>query len=233
VAQFGLIWIGCLACALYLIKNEDNPAPPPSIGFPGYVYPDSFGDGGTCDMYEGVKCTVDTSLCCFNADKWCPSESDCFTDNGAYPFGDKRVYPDQMTNPSALTPFPNAILWDWCTIFILGVGNLGALDFQARCMSSKNARVATLGCLIAGCMTFLVGIPFSYLGAITRYLYCSHLYWCCVIIVWQLGLHSNFIRDLLFIECTMDQTLLMQNSSLTLARRSWACLHALLGYQMI
>jgi hypothetical protein len=36
-----------------------------------------------------------------------------------------------MTNPWALSPFPNAIFWDWATIFILGFGNLAALDFQA------------------------------------------------------------------------------------------------------
>eukprot|EP00961_Rhodomonas_salina_P011025 147794-Rhodomonas_salina.1 len=76
-----------------------------------------------------------------------------------------------MTNPYALTPFPNAIFWDWATIFILGFGNLAALDFQARCMSAKSPNIARIGCLIAGLLTFFVGIPFSYMGAITRHYY--------------------------------------------------------------
>ena len=76
-----------------------------------------------------------------------------------------------MTDPWALTPFPNAIFWDWATIFILGFGNLAALDFQARCMAAKSPLDARIGCIIGGVLTFFVGIPFSYLGAITRYYY--------------------------------------------------------------
>ena len=66
-------------------------------------------------------------------------------------------------------PFPNAIMWDWATIFILGIGNLAALDFQARCMAAKTPSIATWGCFIGGLFTFFVGIPFAYMGAITRY----------------------------------------------------------------
>lgn len=87
---------------------------------------------------------------------------------GAYPFGDKRIYPTQMFDPLALSPFPNAIFWNWATIFILAFGNLGALDFQARCMAAKTPEIARVGCIIGGCFTFLIGIPFAYLGAITR-----------------------------------------------------------------
>ena len=170
VVQGGIGWTGCMVCAFYLIANQDPAAPPPSIGTAGYVYPDSFGDGGVCDMYAGVPCTADPSLCCYNVDKWCPANgTSCTADNGAYPIGDKRIFSNQMTNPTSLTPFPNALFWDWATIFILGFGNLAALDFQARCMASKTSRAAQLGCLIGGCLTFLVGIPFAYLGAITRY----------------------------------------------------------------
>jgi hypothetical protein len=42
-----------------------------------------------------------------------------------------------MTDAEALAPFPNAILWNWATIVILGIGNLGALDFQSRCMAGE------------------------------------------------------------------------------------------------
>ena len=49
----------------------------------------------------------------------------------AYPIGDMRNNQEQMTDPDALDPIPNAILFNWVTIFVLGFGNLAALDFQA------------------------------------------------------------------------------------------------------
>ncbi|CAB9519598.1 affinity choline transporter 1 [Seminavis robusta] len=161
-------WSGCIACAYYMVVNEETKAPPPSIGFAGYVYPDGFGDGGACDMYAGVPCLNVEDACCYNVDKWCPSADNCTADNGAYPFGDQRVFQGQMTDHLSLAPFPNAIMWNWATIFILGFGNLAALDFQARCMAAKTPRTAQLGCIIGGLFTFFVGVPFAYLGAITR-----------------------------------------------------------------
>jgi hypothetical protein len=82
--------------------------------------------------------------------------------------GDKALYGDQMTNPSALAPFPNAIVWNWATVVILAVGNLGALDIQSLCMSSVSARTARVGCILSGIITIVVGITFSYLGGISR-----------------------------------------------------------------
>lgn len=38
-----------------------------------YVYPDTFGEGGACDMYEGVNCTNVEGACCYNEAKWCPN----------------------------------------------------------------------------------------------------------------------------------------------------------------
>lgn len=170
VVQAAVGWIGCVTFAFYMIRNSEDSAPPPSIGYPGYSYPDD----DICAMYEGVPCTNLEGACCYNADRWCTDPDDigtCVVDNGAYPIGDLPVIPAAMTDPLGLTPFPNAILWNWATIFILGFGNLAALDFQARCMASKTPKIATIGCLIAGCLTFFVGIPFSYLGAITRTFY--------------------------------------------------------------
>jgi hypothetical protein len=98
----------------------------------GYIYPDLLGAGGICDMYDGVACEVNTDLCCYNTEKWCPMGSpncDRF-DRAAYPVGDQRIYSGQMTDALALSPFPNAILWNWATILILGFGNLAALDFS-------------------------------------------------------------------------------------------------------
>jgi Sodium:solute symporter family len=107
----GLIgWIGCFVCAIYIIHTEPHKAPPPSIGYAGYTYPDAIGEGGICDMYKGVSCENDTSKCCYNAALWCPSDDDCRADNGAYPFGDQRTFDNQMFDSGALSPFPNAIM---------------------------------------------------------------------------------------------------------------------------
>lgn len=99
---------GCLVLAFYFIANAENAAPPPSIGFPGYKYPDLKGDGGACDMYSGVQCFWDKAACCYNEAKWCKGGS-CRADNGAYPFGDLPIFYSEMSDPSALAPFPNAI----------------------------------------------------------------------------------------------------------------------------
>lgn len=178
VVQSAVGMIGCLAVAGWLIGNAAQEAPPPSIGFPNplnktatsgwYMYPDD----ATAALYDGVACETDSSAMCYNQQLHCPAGGDtCVADNGAYPFGDQRIFDDQMTNPTSLTPFPNAIFWDWATIFILGFGNLAALDFQARCMAAKSPMDARIGCILGGCLTFIIGIPFSYLGAITRYYY--------------------------------------------------------------
>jgi Na+(H+)/acetate symporter ActP len=161
VAQGVLGWTGCAVAAFYIIATATNQAAPPSVGFPGYIYPDQ----EVCDMYQGVPCSTDPNLCCYNEALGLPS------DNGAYPIGDQQVFADQMTNAQALTPFPNAIMLNWATIFVLAFGNLAALDFQARCMASKTAKIARWGCFVGAAVTFFVGIPYAYLGSITRILY--------------------------------------------------------------
>ena len=154
VAQAILGWSGAVVCAYYLVATESPNAPPPSVGFPGYVYPDSIGDGGICDMYNGTACANQEGACCYNDEVYGPDG----VDNGAYPFGDQRVFSDQMTNAVALSPFPNAIFFNWATVFILAFGNLSALDFQARCMAAQTPRIASIGCLIGGLFTFFVGV---------------------------------------------------------------------------
>ena len=49
------------------------------------------------------------------------------------------------------------------------VVSVGALDFQVRCMAAKTPTTAQIACLIGGLFTIFIGVPFSYLGAITRY----------------------------------------------------------------
>lgn len=120
IIQGAIGWTGCIVAAYWLIVNATYRAPPPSVGFPGYIYPDD----SICSMYAGIPCENNPSLCCYNATYWCDANGEnCFTDNGAYPYGDKVVYPGQMSDPQALTPFPNSIVWNWATIFILGFGN--------------------------------------------------------------------------------------------------------------
>lgn len=163
---------GLVVMAFWFIANEDAPAPPRSIGFPGYIYPDAVGENGACDLYNGTQCEYSPDQCCYNTELWCPGypNEECLKyDRAAYPTGDSPIYSGQMSNPFALDPYPNAIVWNWATIIILGLGNLAALDFQNRCMASKTPSVARVGCIIAGCATLFVGIPFAYLGAITRY----------------------------------------------------------------
>ena len=134
-------------------------------------------------MYNGTTC-AESDACCYNIDQWCPAFNDggaCDRyDRGAYPFGDLRKYDGQMTDATSLTPFPNAIFFNWATIFILGFGNLAALDFQARCMASNGPNTARIGCILGGLFTFFVGIPFAYTGGITRYVE-SHRWYCILV----------------------------------------------------
>jgi hypothetical protein len=162
---------GCIVCCYYIIAHAEKSAPTPSIGFPGYVYPND----EICDLYQGVPCTNVPNACCYNAAKYCTDPTDVSTcssiDNGAYPIGDVRFFKNQMIQPDALTPFPNGIFWNWATIFILGFGNLAALDFQARCMAANSPRAATYGCIVGGCFTIFLGVPFAFMGAIVRATY--------------------------------------------------------------
>eukprot|EP00964_Phaeocystis_antarctica_P085545 scaffold54055_cov61-Phaeocystis_antarctica.AAC.2 len=52
----------------------------------------------------------------------------------------------QMTDADALDPIPNAIFFNWATIFVLAFGNLAALDFQVyficACLCGYTSTVA-------------------------------------------------------------------------------------------
>ncbi|CAM9258817.1 unnamed protein product [Ectocarpus sp. 12 AP-2014] len=160
VAQASLGLLGLLTTSAWMLSNRSPDHPQPSIGFPGYLYPDD----ATCEAYEGVPAVYTEGACMYNEDVWGPDGMD----NGAYPFGDKDVFNDGMMDIDAYNPFPNAILFNWATIFVLGFGNLAALDFQARCMAAKSPNIATMGNFIAAGLTFIVGITFSFMGGYTR-----------------------------------------------------------------
>ena len=89
----------------------------------------------------------------------------------AYPVGDKTQINSQMTDADALDPIPNAIQFNWITIFVLGFGNLAALDFQARVMSAKTPKVAIVGCIAGAVISWIVGVLFSYCTGAIRALY--------------------------------------------------------------
>ena len=86
----------------------------------------------------------------------------------AYPMGDVRTLPNQMTDPDAIDPIPNAIFFNWVTIFVLGFGNLAALDFQARVFSAKGPKTAVVGCILGGIISWIIGMLFSNVSGAAR-----------------------------------------------------------------
>ena len=91
--------------------------------------------------------------------------------SAAYPLGDVTNMGEQMTDADALDPIPNAITFNWVTIFVLAFGNLPALDFQARIMAAKTGNTARLGCILGAFISWIVGITFSYTSGAARALY--------------------------------------------------------------
>lgn len=83
VAQASLGLLGLLTAGAWMLNNRSPKSPPPSVGFPGYLYPDD----ATCEMYNGVPAEFTEGGCVYNEAVWGPDG----VDNGAYPFGDKKV----------------------------------------------------------------------------------------------------------------------------------------------
>ena len=82
VIQSAVGMTGCLAAVYWIITNAEEKAPPPSIGFPDYVYPNE----AIAKMYDGVPCKNVADSWCYNAAKWDGVKSDA----GA-PYGDKVI----------------------------------------------------------------------------------------------------------------------------------------------
>ncbi|CAN0236457.1 unnamed protein product, partial [Hapterophycus canaliculatus] len=59
VAQASLGLLGLLTAAGWMLNNRSPDHPPPSIGFPGYLYPDD----ATCEMYQGVPAEFTEGAC--------------------------------------------------------------------------------------------------------------------------------------------------------------------------
>jgi len=89
----------------------------------------------------------------------------------AYPYGDTPIVWGGMRDGDAYAPFPNAIMFNWSTIFVLAFGNLMALDFQARTFASRSWQVAKWGNILAGIATIVLGLFWSFVGGTARKLY--------------------------------------------------------------
>jgi len=89
VVQAAVGWSGVVVAAFWFIANADEGTPPPSIGFPGYVYPNA----DVCALYSGVPCLNVTGACCYNAEVWCDANgANCRTDvSGVLAFGVCRL----------------------------------------------------------------------------------------------------------------------------------------------
>ncbi|EOD41976.1 hypothetical protein EMIHUDRAFT_194620 [Emiliania huxleyi CCMP1516] len=85
-----------------------------------------------------------------------------------YPLGDKNAIPEGMSDPDSYDPIPNAIFFNWVTIIVLALGNVAAIDFQARSTTGTTAR---RGCFIAAALVFLIGGFTSANGGAIRALY--------------------------------------------------------------
>lgn len=114
-ACFG--FTGLLVVTIYALVTDGVPAANVSKGF---ALP--LGDNITAitPAYTGPLTCVD------------PVTNASTCDNFAFPTGDYAVNPRGMTHIDAYAPFPNAIVINWATLFVLGLGNLCALDFQVR-----------------------------------------------------------------------------------------------------
>ena len=88
-----------------------------------------------------------------------------------YPLGDKPMFFEQMANKDALDPIPNAIVFNWSTLFVLGFGCVAAPDFQARIFAAKSAKAAVWGCIFGAVITALFGCCWAFVPAAARSLY--------------------------------------------------------------
>ncbi len=78
--------------------------------------------------------------------------------------------PAEHRSFAGLTEIGHGSLLNWAALVSLGLGDVVAIDFIQRVISSDSARAARRGCFIGGIMTIAVGIPVALIG-----LYAFHL----------------------------------------------------------
>ncbi len=149
------IWLYTVAGGLFSVAYTD--VLQAAIGWLGLIV----GTGYILNMKDDAKGAGDGSFSLPTAPGISP----------AYPIGDEMMFGEGMTNPDSYDPIPNAITFNWATIFVLGFGNLAALDFQARVFASKTPKIAVIGCVIGGVVTWCVGISLSFITGAIRATY--------------------------------------------------------------
>jgi hypothetical protein len=78
-------------------------------------------------------------------------------DNFAYPTGDYAVYLKGMTDPDAYAPFPNAILYNWSSIFVLIVPTIFCWFAWFRVVALAPVVVSTVGIMLVPVMAVIGG----------------------------------------------------------------------------
>ena len=78
--------------------------------------------------------------------------------------------PDTYKNLDGLVKVKNGSLANWAAIVSMALGDIVAIDFIQRVISSKSPQSAQKGCYLGGILTLLVGIPTALIG-----LYAFHL----------------------------------------------------------
>lgn len=118
--------VGFTGLLITVIYATDNPhAATPSLGYTFNLTDPA----GNATMYASTIGYAGTHGTCTD-----PVTGAATCDNFAYPYGDKVVNNKGMTDTDAYAPFPNAIVMNWSTLFVLGLGNMCALDFQVSCL---------------------------------------------------------------------------------------------------
>ena len=78
--------------------------------------------------------------------------------------------PESFVDFSGLWASNNGALLNWAALLSLALGDIVAIDFMQRVISSDSATTARRGCYMAACLTLLVGIPVSFMGLFAFYL---------------------------------------------------------------
>jgi solute:Na+ symporter, SSS family len=71
---------------------------------------------------------------------------------------------------TGLTSAEHGAYTNWAALLSLGLGDVIAIDFMQRIISSKSPQAAQKGCFLGGFLTLIIGIPVAFIG-----LYAFHM----------------------------------------------------------
>lgn len=78
--------------------------------------------------------------------------------------------PESHTPMVGLTRIEDGAINNWAQLVALGLGDVVAIDFMQRVISSKDPQTARRGCYMGGLITLAVGIPAALLGLYAFYI---------------------------------------------------------------